>query len=235
MAAATAAGSNRASPYTTTTTVNGKASRRNQRRILSAISSSPSCPPLILSTHPSHVDIHRLKDLYAACNLAGHRFPTFDREGRVEPVDLNKLRIAVSNSFAVTSVFSRQTDPSSRGLLSGAFLQRMVPLTHWNGELVGFGRAVSDSSLTASIHDVMVIPSLRRLGIGQLIVKRLIRVLTSKDIYDIAAVCDEKERLFFEACGFGDDVLNSTTMMYTRSGFCAPPNTENDQIIIKAG
>uniref|UniRef100_A0A7N1A9I7 N-acetyltransferase domain-containing protein n=1 Tax=Kalanchoe fedtschenkoi TaxID=63787 RepID=A0A7N1A9I7_KALFE len=184
--------------------------------------SAASRPPLIISTEPSHVDLHRLKDLYAACNISGHRLR---REGAAEPVDPRKLRIAVANSFVVVSVFCRPIDSSS----SGAFIQRMLPLTHWNGELVGFGRASSDSSLTASIHDVMVIPSLRRLGIGRMILKRLIRVLTSKDIYDIAALCDKNERLFFGACGFGDDMLNSTTMMYTRS---SSNNAHQGQLIL---
>lgn len=110
--------------------------------------SALSRPPLILSTDASHIDINRLKDLYDVCNLSGHRFPNFDREGKAEPVDLKKLKIAVSNSFVVVSVFAKL--PPFDDLVD-----RFTPLTHWNGELVGFGRAVSDSSLTASIYDVM--------------------------------------------------------------------------------
>lgn len=64
---------------------------------------------------------------------------------------------------------------------------------------------------------LQVIPSLRGMGIGRMIVKRIIRVLTSRGVYDIAALCSDKERLFFEACGFGEDILGSTTMMYTRT------------------
>ncbi|CAD6272516.1 unnamed protein product [Miscanthus lutarioriparius] len=41
-------------------------------------------------------------------------------------------------------------------------------------------------------------------------------VLHSRGIYDISALCTEKERPFFEACGFGDDMMGSTTMLYTR-------------------
>ncbi|KAK1570434.1 hypothetical protein Q3G72_001820 [Acer saccharum] len=94
---------------------------------------------------------------------------------------------------------------------------RLMPVSPSNGKLVGFGRAVSDVGLTASIYDVVVIPSLRRLGIGQMIVRRIVRMLTSRDIYDISALCSEDERLFFEACGFGGDILNSTTMMYSKT------------------
>lgn len=49
-----------------------------------------------------------------------------------------------------------------------------------------------------------------------MILKRLVSVLTSKDIYDISALCEKNDRMFFGACGFGDDMMNSTTMMYTR-------------------
>lgn len=83
--------------------------------------------------------------------------------------------------------------------------------------LIGFGRAVSDRGLTASIHDVVILPSLQKRGIGRKIVERIIRILTNKGIYDISALCSEKERIFFEACGFGKDPLDSTTMMYTRT------------------
>ncbi|KAF6138918.1 hypothetical protein GIB67_025647 [Kingdonia uniflora] len=59
----------------------------------------------------------------------------------------------------------------------------------------------------------------RGLRIGRKIVQRILRALNARDIYDIGALCSEKERLFFEACGFGDDILGSTAMVYTR----APP------------
>ncbi|TYG43899.1 hypothetical protein E1A91_D11G053900v1 [Gossypium mustelinum] len=42
-------------------------------------------------------------------------------------------------------------------------------------------------------------------------------MLTSRDIYDIAALCSRKERFFFKACGFRDDILGSTMMMYSRT------------------
>lgn len=58
---------------------------------------------------------------------------------------------------------------------------------------------------------------MRGMGIGRMIVQRIIRVMTSRGIYDIAALCSEEERLLFEACGFGSDILGSTTMMYART------------------
>ncbi|GJT42018.1 acyl-CoA N-acyltransferases superfamily protein [Tanacetum coccineum] len=144
-------------------------------------------------------------------NLNGHlRFPnTITPDGHVELVDVSKLKRAVLHSSVVVSVFAKTENE---------WYNRMVPLNAFSGELVGFGRAVCDGSLTASIYDVMVIPSLRGRGIGRMILQRIIRLLTNKGIYDIAALCSDQEMDFFKACGFGDDMLGSTTMMYTRSG-----------------
>ncbi|XP_062092287.1 GCN5-related N-acetyltransferase 3, chloroplastic [Humulus lupulus] len=184
--------------------------------------------PIFISTKPSHVNPDELRGLFGACKLSTHRFPAYADESCSDTghiVDVRKLRVALSHSSFVVSVFcksqdivsvSASEDSSSMGI--GDFLQTvMEPVTPQNGELIGFGRAVSDMGLTASIYDVMVAPPLRGLGIGKMIVQRIIRMLTSWDIYDIAALCSENERQFFENCGFGDDILSSTTMMYTRT------------------
>ncbi|XP_056690380.1 uncharacterized protein [Spinacia oleracea] len=171
-------------------------------------------PPILVSTNPSHINIHTLSNLYLSCNHSPHRFPLSN------DIDPRKLAVAVSHSSVVVSVFAAVRDSSGgfggveeereKGLW-GRILPAVV--TSENGELVGFGRAVSDLGLTASIHDVMVIPSLRRLGIGQMVVQRILR-------------------LFFAACGFGDDLLGSTTMMYTNT---ANSNSDHDQVITRAG
>ncbi|RDX65093.1 Serotonin N-acetyltransferase 1, chloroplastic, partial [Mucuna pruriens] len=188
-----------------------------RRRIEKTNLSSRPLFPIYISTDPRHVDPHHLRDLFANCNHSTRRFPT---RLEPEPVDIHKLRIALSHSAVLVSVFCnlhhenavprRNSSPS----LIADFFTQVSPS---RDQLVGFGRAVSDYGLTASIYDVMVIPSLQRMGIGQMIVKKIVRMLTNRDIYDIAALCSENERLFFKACGFGDDVLGSTTMMYTRN------------------
>ncbi|XP_008788100.2 uncharacterized protein LOC103705960 isoform X1 [Phoenix dactylifera] len=180
-------------------------------------------PPVSISTNPSLVDPLQLQDLFRSANFSCHRFPALAADGRAEPVDPGKLQIALAHSFAVVSVFCRPKylveDDQNEILGAGIanFFERALPVPESDGRLVGFGRAVSDGGLTASIHDVVVIPSLQRRGIGRKIVERMIRILTSKGIYDMSALCTEKERLFFKACGFGEDSLGSTTMMYTRS------------------
>ncbi|XP_030534464.1 uncharacterized protein LOC115743699 [Rhodamnia argentea] len=199
---------------------------RNPHKLQLPPSTGPSSVPIYISTRPGHVDPSALRDLYAACNLSCHRFPNLgpDRQGREDDVvGLRKLRVALAHSSVVVSVFCRDEDLTSDVEQSavvgiGGLVNKMLPRVHpSDGRLVGFGRAVSDLGLTASIYDLMVIPSLRGMGIGQMIVKRIVRILTSRDIYDIAALCSENERPLFEACGFGDDILGSTTMMYTRT------------------
>ncbi|XP_010244591.1 PREDICTED: uncharacterized N-acetyltransferase ycf52 isoform X2 [Nelumbo nucifera] len=162
-------------------------------------------PPIFISTNPSHINLVHLRELFSSCNISCHRFPNLNPDGRVEVVDISKLRIALSHSSVVVSVFCKPefsygdppTDGSTirrLGFVFGQLFERATPVTESNGRLVGFGRAVSDNGLTASIYDVMVVPSLRGLGIGQMIVKKIIRLLTSRGIYDIAALCTEKQR-----------------------------------------
>nr|XP_043607912.1 acetyltransferase NSI [Erigeron canadensis] len=184
--------------------------RHNKRR--------PPTPPIHISTNISDINTTSLRDLYTSCNHSCHRFPNLLSDGRVEPVDVDKLRVAVENSSVVVSVFARPEIAGNLKSGGGEWYKKMIPLNAGSGELVGFGRAVSDHGLTASIYDLMVVPSLQRRGIGRIILQRIIRLLTNKGIYDIAALCSNQEMGFFKACGFGDDILGSTTMMYTRSG-----------------
>ncbi|KAI6676036.1 hypothetical protein NL676_036832 [Syzygium grande] len=205
---------------------------RKPREVQFPPSTGPSSVPIYISTRPGHVDPGALRDLYASCDLSCHRLPDAgpDRRDREDgAVGLGKLRIALAHSSVVVSVFCRDEDLSpdaeqSAAVGIGGLVSKMLPrVDPSDGRLVGFGRAVSDLGLTASIYDVMVIPSLRGMGIGPDDCQKnckvcwLIRILTSRDIYDIAALCSENERPLFEACGFGDDILGSTTMMYTRT------------------
>ncbi|XP_028795965.1 uncharacterized protein LOC114751457 isoform X1 [Neltuma alba] len=145
--------------------------------------------PIYISTDPKHIDLHQLQQLYANCNHSCHRFPNYvDSHGRVEPVDIHKLGVALSHSAVLVSVFCKphhivdddgdsdstsSTDSSKTIMGMADFLQSVTPVSPFDGQLVGFGRAISDCGLTASIYDVMVIPSLWRLGIGRVIVKKI--------------------------------------------------------------
>jgi len=175
------------------------------------LSSKRRLPPIHVSTNPLDVNVDELAALLKATNQNCDQFPQIMDDGSVKPVDPKKLKVALMNSTVVVSVHAGgKEEPYAwlDSLLSGERTQK---------SLVGFGRATSDSSLTASIYDIAVAPSLQRLGLGRKILRRIIRILTSRGIDDIAALCSKEQRAFFQACGFGDDVLNSTTMFYSRS------------------
>ncbi|CAH8275985.1 unnamed protein product [Arabidopsis lyrata] len=212
-----------------------------RRKSDNAASALPWSIPIYISTLKKDINLEELRNLYSLCNHSSNRLSEYG--SNVEKiVDMKKLRVAISRSDVVVSVFCkpRHADVDDAVLYSeenlssslyhsefgrqnkdesslGDLFQNVLPLTPSNGQLVGFGRAYSDYGLTASIHDLMVLPSLQRMGIGKLIVNRIVRLLTSRDIYDIAALCFEDERPFFKACGFGDDRMGSTTMMFTKS------------------
>lgn len=171
-------------------------------------------PPIHVSTNPLDVNVDKLADLLRITHQNCDQFPEILDDGSVKPVNPKKLKVALMNSTVVVSVHTRGGEEPY------AWLDSMFSGVRSQKSLVGFGRATSDSSLTASIYDIAVAPSFQRLGIGRKILRRIIRILTSRGIDDIAALCSKEQRAFFQACGFGDDVLNSTTMFYSRSVSC---------------
>ncbi|CAI0425544.1 unnamed protein product, partial [Linum tenue] len=178
-----------------------------------------ACLPVILSTDPDMVGGLRS---VAEADMAGglrSKYGEAAATAAVEDVDVEKLGIALSHSSVLVSVFCKPRDVGIRdqeeeekggdGLMGlGDVLQRLIPpalmISPSNGQLV-----------VASIPQV--VPQLRGMGIGKMILQKITRILISRDIYDIAALCSANERSFFKACGFGDDILGSTTMMYTRT------------------
>lgn len=102
-------------------------------------------PRIFISTKLVDVNPNHLRDLYSLCNHSCHQFPKLD-----EPLDILKLRTAIAHSSVVVSVFTDHPDST------GEWVRKLLPVSPENGQLVGFGRAVSDLSLTASIYDVMV-------------------------------------------------------------------------------
>jgi len=71
-----------------------------------------------------------------------------------------------------------------------------------NGELVGFGRIVSDGLLHAVIFDIIVSPEFQNQGIGRLIMDDLIGKCKAKKIRDIQLFCARGKVGFYEKCGF---------------------------------
>ena len=159
--------------------IRSKAKGEKEKRM--SVKNKKEKVPIYISTNPSHINSEELRDLCSACNHSCHRFPKYldcDTDV-VEAVDIHKLRTALSHSSLVVSVFCKPTDvllyttkSSSEinttsnkniqiqiqglGLGLKDLFQQLMPVTPFNAQLVGFGRAVSDFGLTASIYDVMV-------------------------------------------------------------------------------
>ncbi|XP_020872710.1 uncharacterized N-acetyltransferase ycf52 isoform X3 [Arabidopsis lyrata subsp. lyrata] len=170
-----------------------------RRKSDNAASALPWSIPIYISTLKKDINLEELRNLYSLCNHSSNRLSEYG--SNVEKiVDMKKLRVAISRSDVVVSVFCkpRHADVDDAVLYSeenlssslyhsefgrqnkdesslGDLFQNVLPLTPSNGQLVGFGRAYSDYGLTASIHDLMVLPSLQRMGIGKLIVNRIVR------------------------------------------------------------
>lgn len=170
---------------------------------------------LVVSTNWRDLDMEEVRALLTATEQNCEQFPRLDAEGAVLEVDVRKLKRAIKHSAVVVSI-------SMRGELEddyyvGRPVKDLVEKP-WLGKkrtLVAFGRATSDRSLTAAIHDVAVAPSLQRQGLGRRLVDRIVREIVRYGICDISVMSDAQTRPFFRSCGFCSDVLGSTSMMYT--------------------
>ncbi len=70
------------------------------------------------------------------------------------------------------------------------------------GQLVGFGRVVSDLVLHAMIYDMIVLPDYQGQGIGGEILARLVEKCQQQGIRDIQLFCARGKRPFYENRGF---------------------------------
>jgi len=71
-----------------------------------------------------------------------------------------------------------------------------------DGRAVGMGRAISDGVSDAYIQDVVVLPELRRQGIGQEIINRLTAHCRAYGISWIGLIGEPGTRGFYEALGY---------------------------------
>jgi len=71
----------------------------------------------------------------------------------------------------------------------------------WDGDkLVGLANALSDGSMTAYIHYMLVRPEYQSKGVGRELLRRMAEKY--KDTLRIVLVAYEKEAAFYERCGF---------------------------------
>lgn len=68
-----------------------------------------------------------------------------------------------------------------------------------SGQLIGFGRAISDGVYQAAVYDVAVIPDFQGKGIGTIIMKSILNKLSSCNVVLYAATGKED---FYKTLGF---------------------------------
>lgn len=153
-----AAGVNRLPPRLTTLAVFSSPFGPNKRVARPRL----RLPPISISMDPALVDPAHLQALMLACaHSCAIRLSPPDAAAQPEPVDIRKLRTAVAHSFLVVSVFcgTRFLEDDDEGD-DRRFMGLELDLglgRRGEQRLVGFGRAVSDVGLTASVHDIVVI------------------------------------------------------------------------------
>lgn len=82
------------------------------------------------------------------------------------------------------------------------------------GELVGFGRLVSDGVLYAMIYDMIVLPTYQQQGIATQILLRLLDQCERHDIRDIQLFSARGKQPFYEKRGFACRPEDASGMVY---------------------
>jgi aralkylamine N-acetyltransferase len=96
---------------------------------------------------------------------------------------------------------------------------RCTKSSRWakKGQLLGFARADSDGSLTATIWDVAVHPAWQRMGFGRALVERLVRSLIEADVDVITLYAEPQVVLLYEKLGFCKDVQELRGMAFQKT------------------
>lgn len=95
---------------------------------------------------------------------------------------------------------------------------RATKQTRWAAkhQLLGFARATSDGSLTATIWDVAVHPAWQRVGLGRALVERLVASLCEADVPLICLYAEPNVVLLYEKLGFQKDMQTMKGMGFQR-------------------
>jgi len=85
---------------------------------------------------------------------------------------------------------------SVNDLISGSFAF-LVVVKSSNGKAVGMGRIISDGVSDAYFQDIIVLPDYRGIGLGSMIVKKLIDFCIGKGIYWIGLISEPGQNGFY--------------------------------------
>lgn len=86
------------------------------------------------------------------------------------------------------------------------------------GQLVAFGRIVSDGILHAMIYEMIILPAYQGRGIGKQVMERLLEQCKQAKIRDIQLFCARGKRGFYEKFGFAARPDNAPGMFYVQKG-----------------
>jgi ribosomal protein S18 acetylase RimI-like enzyme len=93
----------------------------------------------------------------------------------------------------------------------------IIVVTAWEHErLVGFARATGDGVFNATIWDVVVHPNYQRQGIGQLILRTLLKELDEAKVQLITLLAEPGQEHFYRKFGFITDAVNLRGMVRER-------------------
>jgi len=82
--------------------------------------------------------------------------------------------------------------------------------------LIGFGQCNGDASVVATMHNVVVHPEFKGLGIGSTIVERLLEQVARLGICEVGAIVPLHLEDYFVLRGFGDDPESALPMTYKK-------------------
>ncbi len=119
--------------------------------------------------------------------------------------------------FRVTGsslTFRARTAELAQGAGDGRFVVVAVEVDR----LVGIGKLVISGAEEASIHDLIVDPEFRGLGIGSRILRMLVEWCDERQIRDIRLSATRASHGFFERNGFAPHTDSETEMRYSRGG-----------------
>ncbi|KAE8668504.1 Acyl-CoA N-acyltransferases superfamily protein, putative isoform 3 [Hibiscus syriacus] len=146
----------------------------------------PLTMPIYISTDQSHINLEELSELYTSCNHFCHRFPKVDPNTDIveEALDLDKLQIALSHSCVIVSVFCKpqpvevtnttrqiQNQRRRRKGFCWRFIRECAATQPFQRPACWLWPAC----LPIFHLSPLVAPSLQGLGIGTIIVKRIVR------------------------------------------------------------
>lgn len=147
-------------------------------------------PPPISKTDQEFLDDNGLEFVWGTAELGIDELNSLFEKVGFPRRDPGRLALALANTHA--SIWVRAVRKS-----------RLAK----EGQLLGFARATSDGSLSATIWDVAVTPSWQRVGIGRGLVERLTAKLVDEGIPTVTLYAEPGVVGLYEKLGFVKDPM----------------------------